>query len=260
MIGSPLKDFYPVHKSDFGDEILVFNEITTDIIKNPISLKLHKGEILGVFGLMGSGIIEIGEILFGIKPIGSGYIKFKGNLIGQKGIQKHILQKIAYVSAERKKNGMIGSMSVLENMALPDLVLNKKIFLDYECDKKRALHWKKKFSIKTSDITNTMATLSGGNQQKVILSKWLDGKPELLILNEPTRGIDIGSKAEIYKFVEEFCRNGGAVVLISSELSEIFALSDKYLVLHGGIIQNKVFSFGEIDEKNIMAMAMGLKL
>lgn len=259
MIGRSLDDLYPDRTHISGDVIVELKEVTTDFLTKPVNFTLHKGEIIGVYGLMGSGISEIGEILFGIKKIEKGEIRFKGEVLEHIGPEDCIRKKIAYVPAERKKNGMIGGMSIMENIALPDLVLKPKLFLDHESDKKRAKRWKDHFAIKAPNIHARMINLSGGNQQKAILSKWLDGKPELLILHEPTRGVDMGAKAEIYKFIEDFCQSGGAVVLISSELPEICALADVYLILHDGEVQQKVFSCTEIDDQSLMAMAMGLE-
>lgn len=259
MIGRPIKDLYPEKTHKAKDMILEVSNLKTRNIHSPISFDLREGEILGIFGLMGSGITEIGEVLFGLRVLEEGEIKIRGELIKFKRTEDYIKARIAYVPAERKSNGMIGGMSIAENMAIPDLILGKNILLNHERDQKRAQKWKERLSIRTPSIKTNISSLSGGNQQKVILSKWLDGNPKILILHEPTRGIDMGAKAEIYRIIETFCAEGGAVILISSELPEIVALSDKYMVLHEGILQKRIFSEKEIDGKEILALAMGIQ-
>ncbi len=259
MIGRPLKDLYPEKTHKPQDIILEVENLRTRNIHSPISFDLRRGEILGVFGLMGSGITEIGEALFGLRTLEEGEIKLRGKAIKFRRPEDFIKAKFAYLPAERKSNGMIGSMTITENIAIPDLILGKKLMLNHEQDQQRAQQWKDRLSIRAPSIKTNISSLSGGNQQKVILSKWLDGDPEILILHEPTRGVDMGAKAEIYRIIEKFCVGGGAVILISSELPEIAALSDKYMVLHEGVLQKRIFSEKEIDENEILALAMGIQ-
>ena len=218
MVGRDIKEMYPKSKTNIGEAVLEVKNLKTNEIKDA-SFVLHKGEVLGVFGLLGSGRTALAKTIFGAAKSYSGSIKIDGKEILVKNPQKAISNSIAYLPSERKLEGLVLIETVCENIMMTTL---KKFFngikLDWKKGKLIANQWVEKLGIRTPGINTKVGNLSGGNQQKVVIAKWLQTNPKVLILNEPTRGIDVGAKVEMYKIIDELCQKGIAILLISSEL------------------------------------------
>lgn len=256
MVGRVIKDMYPKETVVPGETILKLEDVSSQQIKN-ISLQIRKGEILGLFGLMGSGRTQIAETVFGVSPPTSGKIILNGKEIKIHNPRDAIRYGIAYVPRERKEDGLILQCTVRENMTLSYLRQLQRAFrLNFKKEKKVVNEWINKLRIKTPSINAAIDSLSGGNQQKVVFSKWIILSPSILILNEPTRGIDVGAKVEIYKIIEDLCKNGLAILMISSEMPEIMGISDRIIVVHEGKITGECLRC-DFDQEKIMHLALG---
>jgi len=218
---------------------------------------VYTGEILGVAGLVGAGRTELARAIFCADPIESGEISFEGKKAGSKGIKQSIVSGIGFVTEDRKKEGVVACLSVRKN--LTSLLLDKirRWFFTNDKDEKRiANRCIEEFSIITSGTEQQIQYLSGGNQQKVILAKWLNVNPKLMIMDEPTRGIDVGAKAEIYHTMRRLVKEGKALIMISSELPEIIGMSDRIVVMHEGKIAGEI-SGSQATEEKILMVATG---
>ncbi|CAN5143313.1 sugar ABC transporter ATP-binding protein [soil metagenome] len=224
-----------------------------------INFSLCKGEILGLSGLVGAGRTEMVRAIFGADPIWRGNIYLKGGKINTKHPQEAIKHKIGYVPEDRKDKGLFLNMSVAHNIASTGLHhLAKNGFISKAKLYQRAEIFKNKLRIKTYDLNQQALFLSGGNQQKIVLAKWLSIQPEIFIVDEPTHGVDVGAKAEIYQILTDLAANGTAILLISSELPEILALSSRILVMYNGRLTGEL-SADEATEEKIMHLASGEK-
>ena len=258
MVGRELKDQIPKAQVKMGPCLLEVKGLGKRNVLNPVSFKLHKGEILGISGLMGSGRTELAKIIIGAIQKDSGEITLDGKVLAINGPSDAIREKIVYVPEDRKEEGLILAGTVLDNMTLSllssiknilGLIPNKRLtnFTHEEILKKK---------IKCSGENQTIRNLSRGNQQKVVLSKWLATDPKVLILDEPTRGIDVEAKSEIYKLLGELAQKGMGIILISSDLPEILGLSDRVLVLHERSMKG-VLEGEKITSENIFSIALG---
>lgn len=254
MVGREVR-VIPKPSTKTEEIILEVRNLSSKKIKN-ISFQLRKGEVLGIAGLVGAGRTEIIRAIFGADPIISGEIYLEGKRIEIKSPKDAVRHKIGLVPEDRKLQGLILDMAVYENTSLPSLrylfpngIIKRKTEYDL------AEYFVKKLQIKTPSIFQKVINLSGGNQQKVVLSKWLALKPKILILDEPTRGIDVGAKAEIHRLIGEMAQEGIGIILISSELPEILALSDRILVVSKGRITAEI-SKEEATQEKIMQYAI----
>lgn len=244
MVGREMSDFYRKEDVQIGNEFMEFRNFTVphpfnpkkDIVRN-VSFSIRKGEILGIAGLVGSGRSELVNSIFGKGRRRSGDVFVHGDKRGISGPQDAIRNGIALVTEDRKMDGFVDVLNVQENTTLASLShvsrLGRLIRLK---ERAAATRWFKQLQIKAPGLGTLLATLSGGNQQKVVLAKWLMTTPKLLILDDPTRGIDVGAKQEIYRIMTGLVRNGMSIILISSELPELVSMSDRVLVLSNGII------------------------
>ncbi len=256
MVGREIKDMYPIKRRQIGEKVLEVENLNTEKAVN-INFNIRKGEIVGLFGLMGSGRTNIVEAIFGANEKHSGTIKIDGEKVNIANPSMAIRAGIGYVPSERKTDGLVLIQSVKENISLAYIDrFRKKVSLDLKREEVYVKDWVKKLSIKTSDINNEIQTLSGGNQQKVILAKWMMTNPKVLILNEPTRGIDVGAKVEIYKLMEDFCDKGLGIVMISSELPEILAICDRVITICEGRITGE-YTQSEISQEKLLLGAIG---
>jgi ribose transport system ATP-binding protein len=206
-----------------------------------INLKIQPGEIVGIAGLMGSGRTELVRCLFGIDPIDSGEIYVDGKKRPIKNARDAIEAGIALIPEDRRMQGLVLELSVKENMILPILSkLNKGLFIDNRKSNEISNQFVKKLNIKTDNIFKQTNLLSGGNQQKIVLAKWLANNPTVLLLDEPTIGVDIGAKTEIIDIIREMADSGKAILVVSSELQELLALSDRIVVMHEGKIKKEM--------------------
>lgn len=258
MVGRELEEQFPRVEVKKGKEILKVENLKNRYIDD-ISFNLHEGEILGVSGLMGAGRTELAKTIYGNLKKDSGKILIDGKEIDIKSEKDAIKAGIAYVSEDRKGDGLVLGMSVKENMTLSALDFFSSLFkLDHSKEKKEVEDYIDKFKIKTPNVDEKTKNLSGGNQQKIAIAKALLTNPKILILDEPTRGVDVGAKKEIYDFINELKTNGLSIIMISSEMPEIMGLSDRIIVIHNGKITGE-FTAEEVTQENIMRCAVGGK-
>ena len=255
MVGRDLTDMYPKKKSVIGEEIITVKNLKTTALKD-VSFSARKGEIFGIYGLMGSGHQEIGSAIFGQDILESGEIFIHGKPVHIKNPTDAIAAGLAYVPAERKTEGLVLNQSVAINTMVAYYTKEKKMFIDKKHDKEVADKWIENLSTKTPSCETIVESLSGGNQQKVILGKWLELEPDVLILNEPTRGIDVGAKAEIYKILENLVSEGKCVIIITSEMPELLAMSDRIMVMFEGRISG-VLEGKDADQETVVRYAIG---
>lgn len=256
MVGREVTDMYPKRKSQIGKEVVRVKNLNTKFLQN-IQFQVCAGEVVGFFGLMGAGRSEVARCIYGMqKPVSMELIK-DGEKIEIQKPKDALNHLMAYVPAERKTEGVNLVLSVRENITLAELEkLKKKGRLDLKYEKKTAEKWVKKLNIKAPDIETYADHLSGGNQQKLVIAKCLNTNPDFLILNEPTRGIDVGAKVEIYELINQMCCDGKAVMMISSELPEIMAMSDRIYVMCEGKIAGEVKK-EEFSQETLMKLAIG---
>jgi len=260
MIGRELTDQYPVKENSPGEAIMEVENLADEHGRcRGISFTLHRGEILGICGLMGSGRTELAETIFGLRKHKTGVIKLKGKSINILNPSKAINSGIALVTEDRKGTGLNLKSSVRENISICTLsqistigILNKKK------EETRVDNQIKALSIKTPFRDQIVNYLSGGNQQKVVVSKWLLADPDVFIMDEPTRGIDVGAKHELYNIVIDLAKRGKGILIISSELPEILGLCDRTLVINEGSLAG-VLSRKEFNQEAIMRLATGTK-
>ena len=257
MVGRSLKNLFPKTTVKQGESILKVENLTSTGIFNDINFELHKGEILGFFGLVGSGRSEIMRAIFGIDKFTSGKIYINNKKIQIKNAKFAMKKRIAFVPEDRQLQGAIIKMSISNNITLPiiDKISFKKI-LNKKKEKEITQKYGKKLDVKASNWDQLVESLSGGNQQKVVLGKWLATNPSILILDEPTKGIDVSTKADVHKFTGKLIKQGLAIILVSSELPEILGMSDNIIVTYDGKISAK-FKRDEATENKIIKAATG---
>ncbi|MHC5225783.1 ribose ABC transporter ATP-binding protein RbsA [Ignatzschineria sp. LJL83] len=257
MVGRKLEDQYPRLDKDAGDTILAVKDLHADGV-NGVSFELKKGEILGIAGLMGSGRTELMKAIYGANSKSSGRVELEGKTISIRSAVEALKYGIVYISEDRKRDGLVLSMSVKENMTLSSLDLfqgmTKSLRLKEEIVAVK--EYIDAFNIKTPHLEQNISLLSGGNQQKIAIAKGLMTQPKVLILDEPTRGVDVGAKKEIYDLINEFKARGLSVILVSSEMPEVLGMSDRILVMHEGKITAE-FTHDEATQEKIMTAAVG---
>ena len=256
MVGRTIVEMYPKVEIKIGNKVLEVNQLTNNDIKD-ITFNVRAGEILGVFGLLGSGRTKLCESLFGIRSAISGSIIINGKEVKIKSTSHAKNAGFAYVPNERKSEGLILMQSVKENLSTAIIdKLSKYLVINRRLEEQNAKKWVKDLSIVTPTIETIIESLSGGNQQKVVIGKWLETKPKVIILNDPTRGVDVGAKVEIYKIMEDLCKQGVAIILISSEQLEILALSDRIIIMNEGRLTGE-FRREEFSAEKILNAAIG---
>jgi rhamnose transport system ATP-binding protein len=261
MVGRELSAVFPKKEVALGEVVLELRGVGCSAVGvRDVNLSVRAGEIVGLAGLVGAGRTELARIIFGLTPADEGEIRLRGERIEIDNPAQAIRSGIAYVPEDRRRHGVILPMAVCPNITLAALdQLTKFGSLDFRREKEIAVDYTRRFGIKTPSIFAPVANLSGGNQQKVALSRWLVTKPSVLILDEPTQGIDVGAKSEIHALMTELAAQGAAILMISSELPEILGMSDRAAVMHGGTI------FGTLDraqatQSKILALALGHEL
>ncbi|MFY7908171.1 MAG: sugar ABC transporter ATP-binding protein, partial [Emticicia sp.] len=256
MVGREINDLFPVNNSKKGERIFSVENLSTKGKFENINFEIKAGEVLGIAGLMGAGRTEIARAIFGLDKYDSGEIILKGNKIEIKSPEDAIKNGIGYVSEDRKALGFIPSLSIKENISLSSIAnFSKAWFVNSSHEHEATTQLSKDLKIKSTSIHQQVMTLSGGNQQKVVIGKVLLTSPTLVILDEPTRGIDIGAKFEIYKLINQLTDKGIAVIMISSELPEILGMSDRIMVLSKGK-QTALLSKHEATQEKIMQYAV----
>ncbi|NQV74536.1 MAG: sugar ABC transporter ATP-binding protein [Bacteroidetes bacterium] len=256
MVGREIENLFASDSRVPSNVILEVNGITKKGKFENIKFQVHAREVLGIAGLMGAGRTEIARAIFGLDKIDSGEILLKGHKIEIRSPKDAIEQGIAYVSEDRKALGFIPELSVIENITLSNLKnYSKRGFIQTKKETKVSSQMAGDLKIKAAGLKQKVINLSGGNQQKIVIAKALLTSPALLILDEPTRGIDIGAKHEIYKLINQLANNGLAVIIISSELPEILGMSDRILVLSKGK-QTAILNKQEASQEKIMHYAI----
>jgi ABC-type sugar transport system ATPase subunit len=255
MVGRTLEEVFPVSLNQLGNPVLQVEEISTKTILNQVSFNLREGEILGVAGMVGSGRTELARAIFGADPLTSGTIKIKGQDVVFKNPADAIRSKISLVPEDRKNHGLFTKLSILNNITLPILSkISRWGFTDKKQENEIVERERQIHSIDMTSGNQEVQYLSGGNQQKVVLSKSLQTIPEVIIMDEPTRGVDVGAKFEIYQLIRQLNKDGIAILMISSELPEILGLSDRILVMREGKIVAELTP-NETNEEMIIEFA-----
>jgi len=258
MVGRELSDIFSRKKFKPGEIVLEVKNLYRKGVFEPISFTLCKGEVLGFSGLMGAGRTEIARCIFGLDKADGGEIWLNGEKIDIHSPVHAIQAGIAYVSEDRRREGIVPLLSIRENMTLASLPwISKRTWINVGKEKDIAAKYIDTLSIKSPSMEQLVVKLSGGNQQKVCLGKWLCQEPKVIILDEPTRGIDVGAKAEIHKLIEELCRKGIAIIMISSEMPEILGASDRIIVLYEGVKTAHFNAPKNITQNDIMIAASG---
>lgn len=257
MVGREITDLFPKVRTEIGDVLLEAREISRKGEFSDISFSLHRGEILGLSGLMGAGRTEICLALFGVNRLDAGHVIVEGKEVLIKRPSDAIRQKLALITEDRKQQGLNLIGTVQDNILS---VIQRKItkfgFIKKKESRILAEEMVKRLHIKVYSPNQLVSNLSGGNQQKVVIAKWNLSEPDILIFDEPTRGVDIGAKAEIYKLISEFASQGKAVIMVSSEMPEIIGMCDRVLVLHEGRLTGELMR-DEMTQEGIMNLATG---
>ena len=258
MVGRELAERAPAAgQASPGEPVLSVERLTREGVFTDISLTVSSGEIVALAGLVGSGRSEVARAIFGIDRYDAGAITMKGQRLRKSSPTSAMAAGIGFVPEDRRQQGLVMDMSVQQNIALASLGnLQRGGLIRAGAERAMASDWATRLKIKHGRLTDPVATLSGGNQQKVVLAKWLGRKPRLLIVDEPTRGIDVGTKAEVHQLLTDLARSGVAVLMISSELPEVLGVSDRILVMREGELVAEL-SRDDASEEAIMTAAMG---
>lgn len=257
MVDRPFDEIYPIREHEVGETVLRVENLSLEHKFHNISFELHKGEILGIGGLMGAGRTEVAETIFGIEKATAGKVFINGKEVRHKSPKQAVANGIGLITDDRKKKGLVLQRDVAQNIILADYkqvsskgILNKRKIT--QASETQAGY----LNIKMSGLQQLLGTLSGGNQQKVVLAKWLLKNPDILIFDEPTRGIDVGSKQEFYNLISGLAKQGKSIIFISSEMPEVIGMCDRVIVMCEGRMTG-ILEKEEITQVNIMALASG---
>lgn len=257
MIGRELTEQFPHRHRDIGDVRFEVKGLSDEQLLNDISFDVRAGEILGVSGLMGAGRSELMHVIFGDRPMTQGEIYIDGEIAKMKSPIEAMHHGIALVTEDRKSQGLLLDKSIRENITLANFdELSKRGFINEKMEKDVAESSSKMFNIRAESIETKTGNLSGGNQQKAFIAKWVLTNPKVLILDEPTRGVDVGSKAEIYDIMNDLTKQGISIIMVSSDLPEIIGMSDRVAVMHEGKLQG-IINRTQATQENIMTLATG---
>lgn len=258
MVGRDISRFFVRNPHPKGDvAIEVKDVVTATWPRHRLNLKIRAGEIVGIAGLVGAGRTELLRTLFGVDAPVSGSIEVAGHVVPLKSPQDAIAAGVALVPEDRKQQGVVLEMTIRENTGLASLHQHSRFgFLNFAVEKMQSAEMGKRLRVKAPNDLHRVGNLSGGNQQKVVLGKWLALKPRVLLLDEPTRGIDVGAKQEIYQLMDELAGQGIAVLFVSSEMEEIIGMSDRVIVMHEGRITGEL-NREELSEESVMHLATG---
>ncbi|MEC8185745.1 MAG: sugar ABC transporter ATP-binding protein, partial [SAR324 cluster bacterium] len=256
MVGRTLEEVFPVSNNQPGKPVLIAKNISTDTVLEQVSLDLRQGEIVGLAGMVGSGRTELARALFGADPLTSGSIKINGENAYLKNPFEAIKKKISLVPEDRKEQGLFTELPIRNNITMAILrKISQWGFLSRSKEQEIVNQSRNQLSIAMASGSQEVQYLSGGNQQKVVLAKWLQTRPEIIIMDEPTRGVDVGAKFEIYQLMRHLNQEGIGILMISSELTEILGLSDRILVMREGRIVAELVP-SETSEEQIIEYAI----
>ena len=261
MVGREVSNVFPKITVPIGETVFKVEGLCGKGFSD-ISFEVHAGEILGFSGLVGSGRSETMRAIFGLDKLESGKIYLEGKEIRIRSPREAINQGIAMVNEDRKDYGLCLFRSIRENISLPNLPSRQKgLLLNQRREKQECNEYSQLLTVKTPSIENNAFSLSGGNQQKVVIAKWIMANPKVLILDEPTRGVDVGAKSEIHALMGKFAQEGMAIIMISSELPEVMGMSDRILIYHEGKLNGEVtreeIDSGAVNQESILAKEFG---
>lgn len=258
MVGRELEDYYPEKKSEIGEVAFEVENLSGTAFSN-VSFKIRKGEILGFSGLMGAGRTEVMRAIFGIDSKTSGIIKIDGKAVTITNPYQAIQHGVGFLTEDRKDEGLVLDFSIKDNMTLPSTKdFSKHGIFDEKTSRIFVQKLIDRLAIKSGTPELEVGNLSGGNQQKVVLAKWIGIAPKVLIFDEPTRGVDVGAKREIYQLMNELADRGVPIIMVSSDLPEVLGVSDRILVMHEGKINGEL-SRDEASQEKVMQLATGGK-
>ena len=257
MVGRELTSLFPKLDAEIGEVVLSVKNLNRGRLVRDVSFEVRRGEILGFAGLMGAGRTEVLETIFGIETADSGEIFVDGKKLTVREPKDAIAAGIGMLTEDRKHNGIMGVLSVRDNITIAALPkYSPKGFLNMAQIKKDSEAQRQALRIKTPTLEQLIKNLSGGNQQKALISRWLLTVPEILMIDEPTRGIDVGAKSEIHRLMSQLAQQGKAIIMVSSELPEVLGMSDRVIVMHEGRISGEL-SRAEANQESIMQLATG---
>ena len=255
MVGRSIDTIYPKEQVPIGEVVFEAKNLTTDGMFRNVSLEVRKGEIVGMAGLVGAGRSEVCRAVFGLDPLDSGEITLCGEKYVPKDVTHAIKNKILMITEDRKKEGIIGVRSCRENITLTNHHIQKGVFMNLKQEIEDAKRMAEMLKVRFAGIETPIGSLSGGNQQKVLLARWLMLESKLLILDEPTRGIDVGAKLEIYNIITDLVKKGYSILMISSEMPELLGMCDRIYVMSQGYVSG-CLSREEFHQETIMQMAV----
>lgn len=257
MVGRELTALFPKGEAEIGEVMLSVQHLTRTGAFEDVSFQLRRGEILGFSGLVGAGRTEVARVIFGIDKADAGQVFIGGQPVRISSPQAAMRHGLAYVPEDRRQQGLVMDFSIAANMTLPILQQFSPFgIVNWQRERSVAADYSQQLRVRSAGIEQLVKALSGGNQQKVVLAKWLITEPKILLLDEPTRGVDIGAKAEVHRIISELASKGLAIILISSELPEVLAMSDRILVMHEGRVTG-LFGRSEATQENVMFAATG---
>lgn len=258
MVGRKVEEFFAKTEAKRGNLIMSVHGLGKENAFSDINFEVFRGEVLGFAGLVGSRRTDVGLALFGVEPADAGEVVVNGKPVKIRNANQALQLGIAYVTEDRRALGLTMPMSIATNISLPTLgkYMNRLWLVKRAAEDEAAEQFRKRLSIRASSIQVQVSKLSGGNQQKVLLSKWLNAQPQVLILDEPTRGIDVGAKAEVHHIINDLASQGLGIIMISSDLPEIMAMSDRILVMREGR-QMRIFARNDATQEKVLAAMMG---
>jgi rhamnose transport system ATP-binding protein len=260
MVGRSLDQLFPKAVVPIGDVVLKVTNFTRHGVFSNVNLEVRQGEIVGLAGFVGAGRSEVAWSLFGIEPFDEGSITVDGQSFRPRSVQDAMAHGISYLPEDRLSQGLVSTMSIANNISMSVLPrLTPAGFLRPGREQQLAQRFLRELSIKASSVQQWVKSLSGGNQQKVVLSKWLAVEPKVLILDEPTRGVDVGTKADVYRTMSQLAGQGMGILLISSELPEILGMSDRVIVMREGVTVAE-FARAQATQERIIAAASGIQV
>ena len=262
MVGRELTNIYPTCEKEIGDVVFEAKDICSEDRFRNVNLSVREGEIVGVFGLMGAGRTELMRCIFGLDPMESGEISYKGKTISPVTPENCIANGMAMITENRREEGLLLPKTLKENIVLASLkthrIKNNIFFMDSKKEREDAGLMRDQLSIKTFDVNAQKAgTLSGGNQQKVVFAKWVLSEPNVFILDEPTKGVDVGAKYEIYSIIQNLAKEKSAVIMVSSEIEELMGICDRILVMSNNKFTGSFMRNEDYNPEEIMKCSVG---
>ncbi|MGW1465780.1 sugar ABC transporter ATP-binding protein [Streptomyces sp. NPDC002308] len=257
MVGRDLDELYPKQATEIGEVALSVRRLTREGVFTDVSFDVRRGEIVGLAGLVGAGRSEVARAVFGVDRFDGGEVEVLGKKLNPGAPSLAMAAGLALVPEDRRAQGLVMDMSIERNIGLTGFAETTRAgLMDRGAERDRAVDWAVKLQVKYARLADVVGTLSGGNQQKVVLAKWLATRPQVLIVDEPTRGIDVGTKAEVHRLLSSLAAEGVAVLMISSDLPEILGMADRVLVMHEGRLTAEI-PRSEATEETVMAAATG---